>query len=263
MTNKNICKFILPNVTKTLTVSNYVFETDKDIMLEQKHLQSHILLLVTSGNGIFCFNKTENNLKTGDIIIGFKGENFYTKPDKDTEYIYISFDGIRSGEIFTRFGIDVDNRVFAGFQGIIPLWKESLSHANEITIDLAAESILLYTFSRFIPQPIQRDSAVGRMIEYTKEHFSDPELSINSLSQSLAYNPKYLSYTFKKEMGMGYSEYLRNMRLKFAVSLFDNGINSVKNVALLSGFSDALYFSTIFKKNMGITPKEYRDNLLK
>ena len=51
------------------------------------------------------------------------------------------------------------------------------------------------------------------------------------------------------------------MRLKFAVSLFDNGIDSVKNVALLSGFSDPLYFSTTFKKIMGKTPKEYKLNL--
>jgi AraC-like DNA-binding protein len=41
------------------------------------------------------------------------------------------------------------------------------------------------------------------------------------------------------------------------VSLLEHGIDSVKNVALLSGFSDPLYFSTVFKKDIGISPKEY------
>ena len=51
--------------------------------------------------------------------------------------------------------------------------------------------------------------------------------------------------------------YLRTLRIKHAVTLMDFGVQSVKNVALLSGFSDPLYFSTVFKKQMGITPKEY------
>ena len=56
---------------------------------------------------------------------------------------------------------------------------------------------------------------------------------------------------------MNYSEYLRSVRFKYAISLFELGISSVKNVALLSGFSDPLYFSNIFKKTTGISPKEF------
>ena len=82
------------------------------------------------------------------------------------------------------------------------------------------------------------------------------------MSEELSYNSKYLSHAFKEEMGQRYTEYLRDIRLKFAVSLFDNGIDSVKNVALLSGFSDPLYFSTIFKKMTGKTPKEYKRAML-
>ena len=59
---------------------------------------------------------------------------------------------------------------------------------------------------------------------------------------------------------MGYSEYVRSLRIKYAVSLFDHGIDSVKNVALLSGFTDPLYFSTVFKKCLGVSPKEYKNN---
>jgi len=57
---------------------------------------------------------------------------------------------------------------------------------------------------------------------------------------------------------VGYTEYLRNIRLKYAVSLLNHGIESVKNIAFLSGFSDPLYFSNVFKKAFGMSPKDYR-----
>ena len=59
-------------------------------------------------------------------------------------------------------------------------------------------------------------------------------------------------------MVMSYSEYLRNYRINYAVSLLNHGIDSVKNIAFLSGFSDPLYFSNVFKKVMGISPKDYK-----
>jgi AraC-like DNA-binding protein len=58
-------------------------------------------------------------------------------------------------------------------------------------------------------------------------------------------------------MNVSYGEYLRGIRFKYAIALFELGISSVKNVALLSGFSDPLYFSNAFKKAIGISPKEY------
>ena len=47
------------------------------------------------------------------------------------------------------------------------------------------------------------------------------------------------------------------IRLKNAIALFDHGLDSIKNVALLSGFSDPLYFSSVFKAEVGRSPKEY------
>ena len=57
---------------------------------------------------------------------------------------------------------------------------------------------------------------------------------------------------------MGFSEYLRLVRVKHAVMLIENGVTSVKNVASLSGFSDPLYFSKVFTESVGVSPSEYR-----
>ncbi len=261
MLKKNICKFPSSYITNSLAIESFVFESDKETMKLKTTLSSNRMILTTSGKCVFHFNKEIVKSSVGSIVFGFKGESFFAEPYDTSEYMYIHFDGIRSTEIFNRFNIDEQNRIFEGYNGVIPLWKESLSHANDLTIDLAAESILLYTFSKFVSEATLHESTVGKMIEITKEQFTAPSLSINFLSEKLSYNPKYLSHLFKETTGIGYTEYLRDMRLKFAISLMENGVDSIKNVALLSGFSDPLYFSTIFKNKVGITPKAYKENL--
>ncbi len=258
MSTKNICKFVSTQVPKNLTVYNFVLETDRDNVTKVHKLEHNRLILINAGACVFNINRTRINAEVGDIVFCFVGETFCVEEhDKALEYMYVSFDGIRSSEIFNRFGIDTDNRHFKGFNGILPLWRESLSHASELTIDLTAEGVLLYTLSRFDSEETMQETVVGKMIKITKERFSEPNLSIDVLSQDLSYNSKYLSHIFKAKMGVKYSDYLRATRLKFAVSLFDNGLTIVKNVALLSGFSDPLYFSTVFKRNIGVTPKKY------
>ena len=180
---------------------------------------------------------------------------------RDTEYMYISFAGVRADDLFKRFGINKEHRVFDGFESLIPFWKESLSRADDTMIDLAAESMLLYTFSRLSGHVNQKNPLLNRMITLSEDNFNNPELSIDAIAKELAYNSKYLSHFFKKETGIAYSEYLRNLRIKYAISLLDHGIDSVKNIALLSGFHDPFYFSTVFKKCTGVSPKEYISSL--
>ena len=117
---------------------------------------------------------------------------------------------------------------------------------------------LLYAFSRLSSASPTQNSLVRQIIEKTETRFSDSELSISLLAKELGYNTKYLSHLFKRSTGKGYAEYLQTVRIKFAVSLFDYGLDSVKNAALLSGFSDPFYFSTVFKKLVGVSPKEYK-----
>ena len=143
----------------------------------------------------------------------------------------------------------------------MPIWKESLLRADTNTSDLATESMLYYTFSRLSSYVTPQDTLFHQLINIVEEQFNDPDLSLNNIAKDLSYNQKYLSHLFKKKMGMGFSEYLRTTRIKYAISLFDYGLDSVKNVAYLSGYTDPLYFSTVFKKETGVSPKEYKENV--
>lgn len=258
MKSGNICKFTLAKDIQGLETYSFIFESNPEAMKKQRNLSKNSIILITEGSGSFKLAHKNFPFKKGDIIFGFKGESFYGTPEISCQYMYIDFDGTRSEELFRRFDINPKNRLFKGFDSVIPLWRESLATANETTIDLASESILLYTFSRLFKNTNKSDTLINRLIELSENEFSDPKLSVNSIADTLGYNPKYISHIFKEKMGITYSEYLRNLRIKYAVSLFDHGIDSVKNVAFLSGFTDPLYFSTTFKKCLGVSPKDYK-----
>jgi two-component system response regulator YesN len=138
-----------------------------------------------------------------------------------------------------------------------------LLSSSQENIDIKAESVLLYIFSRLSVNGMKQNDILQKIIDFTESNFDDPELSLASVAREIGYNAKYLSHFFKTKMHLNYSEYLRSIRFKHAVLLFENGISSIKNVSFLCGFSDPLYFSNAFKKEMGYSPKEFIATLSK
>lgn len=256
MADNNICKFSMPGVETGLSVSCFVQEGNPDAMRAKTVLSSHRISLVSRGSGNFVINGSMHPFSAGDVVFAFRGEEICTESE-GCEFMYIQFAGVRADELFIRFDIRPGNRRFCAFDGLLPLWKESLSRADGKTTDLVAESMLLYTFSRLTPASAEKDGLLYRLLRQIEENFNDPELTLGRIAEELSYNPKYLSHLFKEGMGIGFAEHLRITRVRYAVSLFDHGLDSVRNVALLSGFSDPLYFSTVFKKVVGVSPREY------
>ena len=255
--NKNICKFTSLSFSDTLSVSCFVLEADPSIMQKPTTLSVHRMMLILSGKGTLHCENTDIDFESGALLFTFKGETVYITPEPGTSYMYISFVGTRADTLFNRFNVNVKNRYFSGYDGLIPLWNESLSRASEDNIDLASESILLYSFSRLSVSKAHYSELVSKIVSISEARFTEHDLSITTLAKELAYNPKYLSHAFKSELGVRYSEYLSTLRIKYAVSLFDIGLDSIKNVAILSGFTDPLYFSTVFKKLIGVSPAAY------
>ena len=92
---------------------------------------------------------------------------------------------------------------------------------------------------------------------------SDPsaDLSLSSLSRHLGLSSGYLCTIFKKETGKTVSEYIREKRIKYAVHLLSTTNLQVQTIALHCGIVDIQYFSKIFKKQIGMTPNEYRKSI--
>lgn len=146
---------------------------------------------------------------------------------------------------------------------MVPFWRECLAQAEEGNIDLLCESVLLYSLARLRPAKNANDDVLSRIVTLTQDRFTEAGLSLSGIAAEVGYDPKYLSALFKKKKGISYTQYLRDMRLRHAVFLMEEGIVSVKNIALLSGFQDPLYFSKVFTEAEGISPKAYISRLAK
>lgn len=109
----------------------------------------------------------------------------------------------------------------------------------------------------------RHSKAQHNMLERAKacieEHLSDPELSLSLVSQELNITPTYFSAFFIREMGMGFNEYVTGLRMEKAKKLLDETNEKVSRIAEACGFRSASYFIVVFRKQMGISPNEYRN----
>ena len=95
-------------------------------------------------------------------------------------------------------------------------------------------------------------------LKYIQENFQK-DLSLDALSKELDISPYYFSKLFKEETGSNFVEYLTNLRMERAKELLKDESRSMKEICMEVGYSDPNYFSRIFKKNLGVTPTEYRE----
>ena len=87
------------------------------------------------------------------------------------------------------------------------------------------------------------------------------DLSLKTQAEFLNVNPSYLSNLFKKETGQTLTEYVNRKRIEYAIYLLNSTNMQVQMIAGYCGILDVNYFTKIFKKIVGMTPKEYRDRL--
>lgn len=109
--------------------------------------------------------------------------------------------------------------------------------------------------------PGKRKDYVEKTIAYINEHFSDAGLSIKEVARAIHIHENYLSRTFREEMGMTFREYLTQKRISVSYTMLEKGVGSIGDVAYKVGFSDALYFSKVFKRYNGVSPREHLKKL--
>ena len=98
---------------------------------------------------------------------------------------------------------------------------------------------------------------IRKALDYIALHFSE-ELSLNTVADFVYLNRDHLSRQFKKEVGVNFSEYLMDLRLKEAKKLLETTNLRISDVALRVGITNLSYFSTVFHKAFGSTPNEFR-----
>jgi AraC-like DNA-binding protein len=99
-----------------------------------------------------------------------------------------------------------------------------------------------------------------KIFDYLASHFSDPELSLSKVAQSLQMSTRYLQRLLKTS-GTSFTAHVTELRLKHAFALLTaDGKSDVRicDVALRAGFSDISHFNRLFRTRFGTTPSDVR-----
>lgn len=94
-------------------------------------------------------------------------------------------------------------------------------------------------------------------LNYISEYYSECSLSLQEVCSKLAISVSYFSSAFKNYSGMTFVEALTKTRIEAAKELLKNTTMKTYEIAERCGYSDSNYFSSIFKKIVGKTPREY------
>ncbi len=95
--------------------------------------------------------------------------------------------------------------------------------------------------------------------EYINLHL-DEKLGLDFLAKEVGYSEYHLSRKFKQEMGCSIIDYIQNERLEKAKYLLTTTNTNIEEISMDLGFGSRSYFTSIFRKNTGETPSEYRRN---
>lgn len=103
---------------------------------------------------------------------------------------------------------------------------------------------------------VTTSKVVQQMLECVENHYRE-KLTVHNLAKDLHYSETFLIRKFKTEMQMGFNEYLTRYRLQKALGLLRGTDMRTEDIAEECGFMGAKYFSTVFSKHVGCSPREY------
>ena len=118
-----------------------------------------------------------------------------------------------------------------------------------------------------IESALARQPALGRATQllvrkamaYIHGQSSSP-LTREEIADHIGISADYLTDCFRQELGVTPSTYIRRYRIRQACELLRNTDESITQVAMAVGFSDGAHFTRTFQREIGTTPRAYRDS---
>ncbi len=146
-----------------------------------------------------------------------------------------------------RYGL-----IHVNYETQVRTWKDSAYYLQEI-ISSKGNSLKEHMRSDSEPVPFVVKEAKRYIDVNLAETFN-----VKTIAAHLNCHPDFLSRRFKQYVGTSLSDYIRRTRLEFARNLLRNSDVQIGDAADRSGFSDRIHFSKVFRKEMGMTPSQYR-----
>jgi two-component system response regulator YesN len=130
--------------------------------------------------------------------------------------------------------------------------------AIESTVDMIRwVNYLLGKTFEYEEEVAKAATIIDKINDFIHEHYME-EITRNEIAGEFFLTPSYLAKLYKRKTGVNVKDYINEYRIEKAKELLKSGECNVGNVAEKVGFDNFSYFSTLFKKITGVSPKEYR-----
>ena len=240
----------------------------------QKGRRDYQILYVANGKTHFWFDGREKIVSAGHMVL--------YKPEEIQKYVYylednpevfwIHFTGSDVKNILAYHGISLDEHVF--YCGVLPDYKalfrkiiqelQLCRYGYEDYIASLFNDILLLV-DRQQHEQKKTTGNVQEQIERAAAYFNEnynTKISIDDYAESLHISTNWFIHNFKQYAGMSPAQYILSLRMVNAQSLLERTTYNIKEISEIVGYENPLYFSRVFKKEIGKSPAQYRKEMI-
>lgn len=281
--------------TRYLLTKNNVYDLDFELIYISKskfendwHSTLHMhpfteIFFITSGQGTFQIGDEIVSVKESDLILinpNCSHTERSVSSSNPLEYIVFAINNLAIGTSPSSL-TDDDTKDTLNTYKILNFNKkksEILYNLNtlireleekNLNYELACKSILTLFLIQvmrntssdiFITENFEKINIECMKIKnYIDSHYSE-NITLDFLSNLTYVNKFHLVHLFTKEMGISPINYLINKRIDESKNLLSTTNYSIRDISSIVGFSNSSYFSQMFKKITGISPKDFRSN---
>ena len=158
---------------------------------------------------------------------------------------------VPDGKLF-EYAVDYDGATVAKL--LFVLEKEK---AEALSLPLGYMVERLYEESRSWLAENSENDVYKKALHFIRANYTEG-ITVADVARHTGYSESYFGYAFKKKYKMSVSRYIRELQLAKAKDLLVDTAFAISAVASYVGFDDSNYFTVIFKKQFGISPKEFR-----
>lgn len=146
------------------------------------------------------------------------------------------------------------------FEQMIRELQLTQSGFEELLIYLLRHMFLLVNRQRVsgISENTQMLEVIGKAVQFFQVHYNE-SLNIEAYARNIHVSESWFIQKFKEYTGVTPMQYILYLRVSNAQDLLENSSLPVKEIALIVGYENPLYFSRLFRKQIGVSPKAYRE----
>ena len=218
-------------------------------------------VFVLEGMTTYTFSDTSFTVKKGQILYIAKGSVYGMDILTDRyEFIFVDFSFSDAGADTRKSGVfNVSHKAVAEglFRQLLNVWIDRGKRAEAECL-----SCLYAIYAKLVQDdgvytPEYKKEKIKPAAEYILNHYEE-NLSGCRFGKMCKITETYFRKLFKAVYGMSPVQYINEIRIDRARGLIANSNLSLAEIAGKVGFSDAYYFSRVFKKNTGVSPSSYK-----